>query len=380
MDRRTRSALVAASCALLAAPVHAATPKPDRYASPHFSIELAKGWQVVLSRPEPIQQIDSGLEGAVAMEARTKDGGYLVVWFGCPATEVTSDEMWDLEPDESGRTVKSITRAVTCTSEWKKACIEEAGEDEALAAECHYCGVGDGAFDAWARFNGKSPFAAAAVCFQFGNSAREDVDQSAFRHMLSTLRIEGKTGVSEPKLPGWNDRRAQPAGDLSTFPAALQAATRAYPMAVWRTEELQVGDFTYDGTSDMALLGIEGNAIFVVVVEGPVTERSRVLAARLTSGTKARDSLCGHPDRSRLETEPTAAGCAVEREGSDRPECAEIGNKLPSAASRKDAKGLTLGSRDCHTFHVFFDGRALTWWRRDGATHPAVGPGDQPAK
>jgi hypothetical protein len=151
-------------------------------------------------------------------------------------------------------------------------------------------------------------------------------------------------------------------GDRSALPEAAAAASAALPLARWRAEETQAGDFTYDGIPDLALMGVEGATVYVVVVEGPVTERSRVFTLRLTSGTEARDSVCGPPADTQLGVEAPAGGCSGTGKA-EPPECAAAAGRLPESARRAGAMGLALSSPDCDPFHVYFDGKGLAWWR-----------------
>jgi hypothetical protein len=142
----------------------------------------------------------------------------------------------------------------------------------------------------------------------------------------------------------------------------MKAAATAFPMVSWRGKEALVADFTYDGTPDVALLGVEGATVYVVVVEGPVSEPSRVLAVRLTSGAQAQDSLCGKPEGARLLVEAPGGGCTGQGKGEPL-ECIEVARRLPEGARARGASGLELVNDDCDAFHVFFDGKDLTWWR-----------------
>lgn len=204
-----RSSLALAASMLLAHaevgnPVEPA-PKGTTYTSPHFSMQLPAGWRVVSSRPEPV---GGAVEGEVALEARADDGGYLTLWFGCPAMGIKADEVWVLRADESGRAVKAVARDERwkCTVASRNACMEVAVNEieghlrELRLDACQECTAGDGRFDVFARFEGRSPIGEAGVCVLVGDTRREDVDGAALRRMLATLRVVGET-VPGPKVP-----------------------------------------------------------------------------------------------------------------------------------------------------------------------------------
>jgi hypothetical protein len=142
---------------------------------------------------------------------------------------------------------------------------------------------------------------------------------------------------------------------------AARLASRLFPRARWRVGEARVADFTYDGKPDVALLGVEGKALLVVIVEGPVTAQSRVLSLRLPSGSDTPDAICGKPEAVQANTEPPSARCDP-----GEADCQRVRQVVAEGA---DAGGLglvlihTKATGYCDALHVLFDGKALAWWR-----------------
>lgn len=142
---------------------------------------------------------------------------------------------------------------------------------------------------------------------------------------------------------------------------AVRLASRQFPRAKWRLAELRSADFTYDGTPDLALLGTDGQALVLAVVEGPVTGRSRVLSLRFPAGAAGAGAICGDPAAAQANTEPPAARCA--------PGQADCGQVQQLVAEGADAGGLGLvlihfrETGYCQGIHVHYDGSKLSWWQ-----------------
>lgn len=140
--------------------------------------------------------------------------------------------------------------------------------------------------------------------------------------------------------------------------AARLAAVR-YPKARWRLGDARTAELTQDGRPDVVLLGVDGTAFLLAVVEGPVTEGSRVLTLRLRSGVAAEDAVCGPPGAVQANVE--------------RPDHAGLGGLGAEARERIEAAadagtvGLVLihagETGYCQAFHLLYDGGALAWWR-----------------
>ena len=149
-------------------------------------------------------------------------------------------------------------------------------------------------------------------------------------------------------------------------PAALAArlAARQLPRARWRVGEARTADFTYDGVADLALMGVDGAAFVLAVVEGPVTERSRVLLARLPSGGEAPGPLCGPPAAVQVNTErPDASGLTgLDAGARERIEDGAEAGGLGFVVVHASSTGY------CQAVHLLYDGARLAWWR---ATEPS---------
>lgn len=141
---------------------------------------------------------------------------------------------------------------------------------------------------------------------------------------------------------------------------AARLAARQFPQASWRLGEARTADFTYDGQPDVALLGVDGTAFVLVVVEGPVTDRSRVLAVRLPSGAGP-GAVCGPPGDVQANTERPDPGSLARAPGGERL------RELADDGADAGALGLVLvharAAGYCEPFHVLYDGARLAWWR-----------------
>ncbi|HET9554667.1 MAG TPA: hypothetical protein VFP50_17000 [Anaeromyxobacteraceae bacterium] len=141
---------------------------------------------------------------------------------------------------------------------------------------------------------------------------------------------------------------------------AARLAARQFPQASWRLGEARTADFTYDGRADVALLGVDGPAFVLVVVEGPVTDRSRVLALRLPSGAGS-GAVCGPPGDVQANTERPDPGLLARGPGGERL------RELADDGADAGALGLVLvharAAGYCEPFHVLYDGARLAWWR-----------------
>jgi hypothetical protein len=158
---------------------------------------------------------------------------------------------------------------------------------------------------------------------------------------------------------GAADPRAVPVAVETPLRLAARLASRQFPKARWRLGEARSADFTYDGQADLAFLGVDATALVVVVVVGPITERSRVLALSFPSGVEAADAICGTPAAVQANTErPDARGLS----GLD----AQTRELVEEGA---DANGLGLvliharGTGYCEALHLLYDGSRLAWWR-----------------
>jgi hypothetical protein len=162
---------------------------------------------------------------------------------------------------------------------------------------------------------------------------------------------------------------APPPAARAETPLAVAArlAARQLPTARWRLGEARTADFTYDGQPDVALLGTDGPAVVLVVVEGPVTERSRVLALRFPAGP---GGFCGPPGAVQVNTERPDPGLLALGPGGERL------RELASDGADGGALGLVLVHAGtggyCEPFHVLYDGARLTWWRQRVTTTDAA--------
>jgi len=159
---------------------------------------------------------------------------------------------------------------------------------------------------------------------------------------------------------------APPAAEAGALPApetperlAARVASRRFPGARWRVAEARRADFTHDGQPDLALLGVDGTDFLLVVVEGPLGERSRVHSLRLRTGLEAEDAVCGLPLEVQANTErPDPSGLP----GLDARQRA-----LVEEGAEASSLGLVLvharATGYCQAIHVLFDGIRLAWWR-----------------
>jgi hypothetical protein len=149
-------------------------------------------------------------------------------------------------------------------------------------------------------------------------------------------------------------------GRETPLQVAVRLASARHPGVTWRVGDARTDDLTYDGVPDLVLLGTEEQALVVAVVEGPVTERSRVLSVRLRAGVVAPDAVCGRPVEVQANVErPDARGLD--------PQASEEVRALVDAGADAGGSGLVLVHAGptgyCQAFHVLYDGTALAWWR-----------------
>jgi len=142
---------------------------------------------------------------------------------------------------------------------------------------------------------------------------------------------------------------------------AVRLASRQFPKARWRAGEARQADLTFDGKPDVALLGSEGKALLLVVVEGPVTDHSRLLSLRLPSGVDSPGAICGAPEAVQANTEVPSARC-----GPGQADCEQV-RQLVDEGADSGGLGLVLvharATGYCEAVHVYFDGKGLSWWR-----------------
>lgn len=173
--------------AIAAAPAGA-----DRvHTGPHFRLALPPGWSA--TRPASADAMPSP-DGPAALAAQGGVGDFVEVWIACPETEIDSDRFWEVVADRTGRAVAQIYERRSCTTEWKKRCMEEAHKvqdsewRELSESTCHECSAGDGRLDIWASFTGErvSP---GGFCFHVGNGLREDASSDVLRAILLTFVV-----------------------------------------------------------------------------------------------------------------------------------------------------------------------------------------------
>jgi hypothetical protein len=110
----------------------------------------------------------------------------------------------------------------------------------------------------------------------------------------------------------------------------------------------------------------------VAVVEGPITERSRLLSLRFRAGVPGLDAVCGRPADVQANAErpdPRGLGAALSEEG----------RAFVEAGADAGGRGLVLVHAGpagyCEAFHVLYDGTGLAWWRPAPASHALAVPG-----
>jgi hypothetical protein len=142
---------------------------------------------------------------------------------------------------------------------------------------------------------------------------------------------------------------------------AVRLASRQFPQARWRAGEARQADFTFDGKPDVALLGSDGKALVLVVIEGPVTPQSRLLSLRFPSGVDSPGAICGTPEAVQANTEVPSARCEPGQAA-----CQQV-RQVVAEGAEAGGLGLVLiharATGYCEAFHVHFDGNGLTWWR-----------------
>ena len=138
-----------------------------------------------------------------------------------------------------------------------------------------------------------------------------------------------------------------PAGRAGSPPvSALEIAKAREPRVTWNGKGVLTADIDCDGTEDYALEGRKGEDVLVMVILGPVTQKSKVAVEELPA-----DELCGDP-------------IALTLESLDYDPGEEIG-ELPGFERSKKCKGLNLGSGECDAVHFFWNHKtaALDMWQ-----------------
>lgn len=127
---------------------------------------------------------------------------------------------------------------------------------------------------------------------------------------------------------------------------ALKIAATREPRVTWNGKGVLTADIDCDGTEDYALEGRKGEDVLVMVILGPVTQKSKVAVEELPA-----DELCGDPIALTLESLDYEPG--------------EETGELPGFERSKKCKGLNLGSGECDAFHFFWNHKtaALDMWR-----------------
>jgi hypothetical protein len=186
--------------------------------------------------------------------------------------------------------------------------------------------------------------------------------------LLVLLSSPGAAPASSPPPAA----RAARAGRVSPLELAERLASARHPGVSWRMGDVRQDDVTYDGVPDVVLLGTDEAGLVVAVVEGPVTERSRLLSLRLRAGVAAHDAVCGRPADVQANAErPDPRGLG--------PVLSEETRALIEAGADAGGRGLVLVHAGptgyCEAFHVLYDGTALAWWRATPASHALAVPG-----
>jgi hypothetical protein len=180
---------------------------------------------------------------------------------------------------------------------------------------------------------------------------------------LTTLLAASLVAAAPARPPPPAARGAR--GRETPLQLAVRLASARHPEVTWRAADARSSDVTYDGVPDLVLLGAEEGALVVAVVEGPVSERSRVLSRRFRAGVVARDAVCGAPLDVQANVErPDARGLGAQATDDVR--------AFVDAGADAGGLGLVLVHAGptgyCEAFHLIYDGTALAWWR--GAPAP----------
>jgi hypothetical protein len=120
------------------------------------------------------------------------------------------------------------------------------------------------------------------------------------------------------------------------------------PDARWSTA-LRV-DLAGKGVPDYVMLGTAGSEAVVGVVLGCACDLKFVFRFKKDGGSQA--GLCGDPAAARVAVTSLAS--------LDDPDAPLAAKGAPSTRR----KGFRLESGDCDSFHFYFDGQAVRWWRR----------------
>jgi len=128
---------------------------------------------------------------------------------------------------------------------------------------------------------------------------------------------------------------------------ARRRAVKLAPQVRW-SAALRL-DLAGKGVPDYVMLGRERSEVVVGVVLGSACDMKFV--SRFKKGI-SQDGLCGDPGAAHIVAETLATA-----DDPDAPLAAKGGPSTRRA-------GFRLESGDCDSFHFYFDGLAVRWWRR----------------
>ncbi len=133
--------------------------------------------------------------------------------------------------------------------------------------------------------------------------------------------------------------------------SAVDALKAARPNVAWDSKSSVVADVTCDGRADAALVGYEGNMVWLGVVPGASERNTSVpLTIGFPVGRHSQDSFCAVPVR--IEVSPL--------------ECRNEDGALPGCKPVKGCSAFSMVDDACDSFHFYWDSsrNTLTWWRR----------------
>jgi hypothetical protein len=138
------------------------------------------------------------------------------------------------------------------------------------------------------------------------------------------------------------------AQQLSPSASALDALGSSKPQVTWIKGSVARADLNCDGKADTAVIGHEGDTVWLGIVPGGT--RQRAVTMRFLINRHAQDSFCAVPVR--IETYP------MECENEDGP--------LAGCKRVRGCSAFSVIDDQCDSFHFYWKAarKSFTWWRR----------------
>lgn len=110
-----------------------------------------------------------------------------------------------------------------------------------------------------------------------------------------------------------------------------------------------IGDVNGDGKPDYAISGVTKERLYVALVIGPLSDRSRVEVLSFPLTGNSEDALC---DGQRL----------IQMEGADFDPMKEFGQAWDGFKRSVTSKMITIRGAECDSFHLYWNHEKNSFW------------------